>query len=139
MALIVLLRTLMVLLLLALIFGGIIAAAYTIGRNRAASSKGRPARRELPPDAGIRSLLLEGRMDEAVQIYQQFTGVDQFTAQAEVAQLQRETRLSGTTGEELTELLKEGKKAAAIEHYQQRYGGSLEEALAAVESIEKKH
>ncbi|MCA9912780.1 MAG: hypothetical protein KC496_05510 [Anaerolineae bacterium] len=138
MTLIVILRTLMVLLLLAIIFGGIIAAAYAIGRSRANRGKGRPIRRQLPPDAGIRNLLQEGRMQEAVQIYQQFTGVDQFTAQAEVAQLQREIRLGGTTGDELTALLKEGKKAAAIERYQQLYGGSLEEALAAVESIEKK-
>ncbi len=137
MALIVLLRTLMLLLLLAIIIGGIVAAAYLVGRNRA-SGKGKPARRQLPPDAGVRNLLLEGRMQEAEQIYQQFTGVDQFTARAEVAQLQREIRLGGTTGEELSTLLKEGKKAAAIERYQELYGGSLAEALEAVESIEKK-
>ncbi len=140
MTLIFFLRTLLMLMLAGVILSGLIAIAYVIGRSRAArgSTKGKPARRELPPDAGVRNLLLEGRLDEATQVYQRFTGVDEFTARAEVSQLQRELRLSGEAGAEIVSLLREGQKAAAIERYQQMYGASLEDALEAVESIERR-
>lgn len=138
MTLILILRAILLLLLAAVILGSIIAIAYVIGRRRAANAKGKPARRELPPDAGVRDLLLQGRTDEAMQVYQQFTGVDQFTARTEVMQLERELRLSGAFGAEIAALLREGRKAEAIERYQQTYGVSLAEALEAVESIEKR-
>jgi hypothetical protein len=44
--------------------------------------------------AGIRDMLDEGRKAEAIEIYQKFTGVDQYTAQAAVEQIEREMRLS---------------------------------------------
>ncbi len=44
--------------------------------------------------AGIRDMLDEGRKAEAIEIYQKFTGVDQYTAQAAVNQIERERRLS---------------------------------------------
>jgi len=135
--LILVLRAVLLLVLAAVILGSIIAIAYIIWRNRAANAKGKPMRRKLPADAGVRNLLLEGRLDEAVQVYRRFTGIDEFTARMEVMQLQRELRLTGEVGTKITDLLREGKKAAAIEHYQQMYGTSLQDALEAVESIEK--
>ena len=44
--------------------------------------------------AGIRDLLDEGRKSEAIEIYQKFTGVDQYTAQEAVEQIERDLRLS---------------------------------------------
>lgn len=45
-------------------------------------------------DAGIRDLIAEGKMDEAVRVYQKFAGIDQFSAQEVVEQIQREMRLT---------------------------------------------
>jgi hypothetical protein len=44
--------------------------------------------------AGIRDMLDEGRKSEAIEIYQKFTGVDQYTAQAAVEHIERELRLN---------------------------------------------
>ncbi len=41
-------------------------------------------------DAGIRDLILEGRMDEAVEVYQKFAGVDAYTAKDAVDEIARE-------------------------------------------------
>lgn len=45
-------------------------------------------------DAGIRDLIAAGNIEEAVNIYRQFAGVDKFSAQEAVEQLQRDMRLS---------------------------------------------
>lgn len=44
-------------------------------------------------DAGIRDLIAEGKIDEAVDVYRQFAGIDKFSAREAVEQLQREMRL----------------------------------------------
>jgi hypothetical protein len=41
-------------------------------------------------DAGIRDLLEEGREDEAVEVYQKFAGVDEYTARDMVEKIKRE-------------------------------------------------
>lgn len=41
-------------------------------------------------DAGIRDLILEGRLDEAVEIYQKFAGVDSYTARDAVDTIARD-------------------------------------------------
>lgn len=41
-------------------------------------------------DAGIRDLILEGRINEAVEVYQKFAGVDAYTAKDAVDEIARE-------------------------------------------------
>lgn len=41
-------------------------------------------------DAGIRDLILEGRMSEAVEVYQRFAGVDAYTAKDAVDEIARD-------------------------------------------------
>jgi hypothetical protein len=49
--------------------------------------------------AGIRDMLDEGRKAEAIEIYQKFAGVDQYTAKSAVEQIEREMRLGDTLDE----------------------------------------
>ncbi len=48
-------------------------------------------------DAGIRDLIQEGRLDEAVEIYQKFAGVDEYTARDAVDEIARDLHLSHQT------------------------------------------
>jgi hypothetical protein len=41
-------------------------------------------------DAGIRDLVEEGRLDEAVEVYRKFAGVDEYTARDAVEQIRRD-------------------------------------------------
>lgn len=41
-------------------------------------------------DAGIRDLILDGRLDEAIDIYQKFAGVDEYSARDAVEAIARE-------------------------------------------------
>lgn len=43
-------------------------------------------------DAGVRDLIQDGRLDEAVEVYQRFAGVDEYTARDAVAELERQLR-----------------------------------------------
>lgn len=43
-------------------------------------------------DAGIRDLIRDGRLTEAVEIYRKFAGVDPYTARDAVARIERELR-----------------------------------------------
>lgn len=45
-------------------------------------------------DAGIRDLIQEGRMDEAIEIYQKFAGVDAYTARDAVNEIARDVTSS---------------------------------------------
>ena len=45
-------------------------------------------------DAGIRDLIAQGKIEEAVNIYRKFAGVDQFTAQEIISKIQQEMRLA---------------------------------------------
>ena len=94
-------------------------------------------RRAMPSDAGLRDLISAGKLDEAVDIYRRFTGVDEFTARKLVDDLAREIRLNDTPYRDVAHTLKVKGKAAAIETYQTATGANLADALAYVEGIEK--
>lgn len=88
----------------------------------------------LPSDAGVRELILENKIEEAIDLYQRFTGMDEFTARKAIEDMEREIRLS-TFDADLKTILKEHGKAAAIQAYQAGTGSELEEALNYVEEI----
>lgn len=46
-------------------------------------------------DAGVRDLIQDGRIDEAVEVYQRFAGVDEYTSRDAVTELERQIRQSG--------------------------------------------
>jgi hypothetical protein len=54
--------------------------------------KKKAPRPDLDDAPGIRDLLYEGRDDEAVEVYQKFAGVDEYTAQAEVERIKKESK-----------------------------------------------
>ncbi len=88
----------------------------------------------VPADAaGLRDMVARGKIDEAVHVYRQFTGTDQFTAREAVAAIQREQRLDAVRSD-VDRRLRLGDKAGAIEAYQQATDADLAEALAAIES-----
>ena len=90
----------------------------------------------MPSDAGVRELIVENKMEEAIDLYQRFTGVDEYTAGKAIEDMEREIRLS-TFDNDLKYILKEHGKAAAIQAYQAGTGSELEEALNYIEEIEK--
>ena len=53
-------------------------------------------------DAGIRDLIQEGRLDEAVEIYQKFAGVDAYTARDAVDEIARDIHLSNQSASRTT-------------------------------------
>ncbi len=53
-------------------------------------------------DAGIRDLIVEGQLDEAVEIYQKFAGVDAYTARDAVDEIARDIHLSNQTASRTT-------------------------------------
>ncbi len=126
------------LLLLVLLMAAVIIAVLVrmiINQNQTAKQKN--AQSSLS-DAGVRDLLAQGRDDEALQIYQRFTGVDLFTAKDAIADLKREVQL-GEMEKDLKRRLRLGDKAGAIEQYQQATGANLAEALAIIEAMEQKN
>lgn len=92
-------------------------------------------------DAGIRDLIQEGRIDEAIEVYRKFAGVDEYTAMDAIAGLEDEIR----QGEDKTlpqdnlihDLLRQGKKIEAIKLYRERTGLGLKEAKDAVEAMQR--
>jgi ribosomal protein L7/L12 len=96
--------------------------------------------------AGIRDMLMEGRTAEAVEIYRKFTGVDQYTAQDAIAEIERELRLSDEAGESvlspadadtIRDLLAAGDKVEAIKRYRELTGAGLQAAKDAVDGMER--
>lgn len=123
------------LLLLSIIISfGIIAKNYIEGRFRGKKKKSKIG--DLPSDAGVRDLILANKTAEAIDLYQRFTGVDEFTARQVIEDIAREVRLSSFDND-LNNILSVQGKAAAIEAYQAGTGADLEEALAYVEKLEK--
>jgi hypothetical protein len=116
-----------------LLVAAAIAIAYTLGRYFENGKQKRKAG-ELPSDDGIRDMLAEGRVHEAVAAYRDFTGVDEFTARKVIDDMLREMRLDDTVRDTVKDLLKVGNKAAAIEAYQSATGAALAEALEYVET-----
>ena len=105
-------------------------------------------KRQKPPvdaAAGIRDLLNEARRDEAVDLYARFAGVDQYTAQDAVAEIEREMRLEDRSDEsdrlslmersELQQLLLDGNKIEAVKRYRELTGQGLREAKDAVDDM----
>jgi ribosomal protein L7/L12 len=90
--------------------------------------------------AGVRDLIADGKIDEAIRVYAAFMGVDEFTAKDAIAQLQEElnaeNRLSDDGGmDEVQELVARGNKLEAIKRYREITGVGLKEAKDAVEGM----
>lgn len=128
------LRPILLLLVVLLLVSALLAYLYVRNRNTVKKRK----YGELPSDAGVRQLLVEGRYEEALELYQRFTGADSFAAQQALTQMEREIRLSNGLEAEISRLLAEENKAAAIEAYQQATDATLAEALEVVEHIERR-
>jgi ribosomal protein L7/L12 len=123
------------LILFALLIVGVIALFVTLIRGQQGKVKSKEA--ALPSDAGVRDIILEGRKNEAIDLYRQFTGVDEFTARQAVDEIERELRLSDSQHDYIQKILEADGKAAAIEAHQKETGANLAEALEFVEAIEK--
>ncbi|MEM9951319.1 MAG: hypothetical protein AAF846_06960 [Chloroflexota bacterium] len=98
--------------------------------------KKKPSIDELPLDAGIRDLIIQGKVIEAIALYQQFTGVDEFTARDAINDMQREIRL-GMMENEVASVLEAQGKAAAIQAYQNITGKNFNDGLTFVEDLER--
>lgn len=114
------------------------AVEYAIAHPEAAK-KGRRALDADTGGAGVRDLIVEGRIDEAVSVYAAFMGVDEFTARDAIAsleaQLNAENRLSDDGMDTVRELLETGDKLEAIKQYRLLTGVGLKEAKDAVEGM----
>lgn len=116
----------------------IIWAVYDVIRlTLLRSRQGKDKAGALPNDAGIRDLIADGQMDEAVRLYQKFTGVDLFTAKGEVKKIEQRMQDDAIT-KQLQGHLKLGDKASAIEAYQEATGATLQDALTYVEDMQKR-
>ncbi len=118
------------------------AIEYAIGNPDAAESKVRSSGSSLS-DAGLRDLIDEGDIVKAIEVYQQFAGVDYYTAKAAVEDLEREMRLGDApaTGNvnddaELQALMAAGNKINAIKRYRELTGVGLKEAKDAIDRID---
>lgn len=123
------------LVLLGLVIAGVVVMVLTLIRGQQGKAKSKES--TLPSDDGLRDLLLEGHKDEAVDLYCQFTGVDEFTARQAIEEIERELRLSDEQRDNIQKILEIDGKASAIEAYQAETGTNLAEALEFVEAIEK--
>jgi ribosomal protein L7/L12 len=114
------------------------AVEYAIAHPESAK-KGRSGLDVNTGGAGVRDLILEGRIDEAVTVYAAFMGVDEFTAKDAVANLERqlnaETRLNDDGMNSVRDLLEQGNKIEAIKQYRLLTGVGLKEAKDAVEGM----
>jgi ribosomal protein L7/L12 len=103
------------------------------------ANKGRSSLKADTGGAGVRDLIAEGRIDEAVTIYAAFMGVDEFTARTAISelecQLSAENRLSDDGMDTVRELLDGGNKIEAIQQYRLLTGVGLKEAKDAVEEM----
>jgi ribosomal protein L7/L12 len=94
-------------------------------------------------DAGIRDMIQEGRIDEAIEVYQKFAGVDEYTAMDAVAEIEHELRQGesaevGDIDDRVRRLVDEGKKIEAIKLYREMTGVGLKEAKDAVEAVARR-
>jgi ribosomal protein L7/L12 len=93
---------------------------------------------------GVRDLVEAGKIDEAVEVYAKFAGVDIYSAKDAVAEIQREPEASDHLSDaasaadpQIVALVQQGKKIEAIKIYRERTGLGLKEAKDAVEQIER--
>lgn len=63
---------------------------YVLGKRSERRKKKKTLHTELYTAPGVKDLLDEGRDDEAVDIYQKFTGINEYTAQAMVERIKNE-------------------------------------------------
>jgi ribosomal protein L7/L12 len=114
------------------------AVEYAIAHPESAK-KGRSGLDADTGGAGVRDLIAEGRIAEAVTVYAAFMGVDEFTAKAAIAELERqlnaENRLSDDGMDSVRDLLEAGNKIEAIKQYRLLTGVGLKEAKDAVEGM----
>ena len=114
------------------------AVEYAIAHPDSAK-KGRSGLDVNTGGAGVRDLILEGRIAEAVTVYAAFMGVDEFTAKDAIAELERqlnaENRLSDDGMDSVRDLLESGNKIEAIKQYRLLTGLGLKEAKDAVEGM----
>jgi ribosomal protein L7/L12 len=92
------------------------------------------------PDAGIRDLIKAGRIDEAVEVYRKFAGVDEYTARDAVAEIEHETEskeANPVAEAHLRELILKGNKIQAVKEYRESSGLGLKEAKDAIDEMEK--
>ncbi|MEO1286297.1 MAG: hypothetical protein AAFV93_00910 [Chloroflexota bacterium] len=127
--------TLAIILLLSLIIGLVIVMRNSfLARTQNKEQKAKHG--ELPSDAGIRDLIVQGKVLDAIALYQQFTGVDEFTARDAINDMQREIRL-GMMENEVASVLETQGKAAAIQAYQNITGKNFNDGLTFVEDLER--
>jgi ribosomal protein L7/L12 len=112
------------------------AIAYPEGIKKAKFSS-----KELDTDgAGVRDLIADGRIDEAIDVYAAFMGVDEYTARDAIRAMQREVdagiRLGDDGLDDVRDLVEQGKKLEAIKLYHELTGSGLKEAKDAVEDME---
>jgi ribosomal protein L7/L12 len=95
----------------------------------------------------VRDLLKEGRIDEAIEVYRKFAGVDEYTAKDAVWKIEQdmkyeadaEARLSAEPEHDpyIMSLVTAGKKIEAIKVYRERTGTGLKEAKDAIDALER--
>jgi len=89
--------------------------------------------------AGVKDLIAEGRINEAVEVYAAFMGVDEFTAQEAVEQLRREPQATERLGlDDLAEvrlLVAQNRKIEAIKRYRELTNTTLKEAKDVVDRM----
>ena len=95
-----------------------------------------------PEPAGLRDLVAGGSIDEAIDIYQKFAGVDYYSAKDAVGAIQSE--LEGGDGGEtddldarVARLVADGHKIEAVKLYREATGLGLKEAKDAVDEIQR--
>ncbi|MEZ4669301.1 MAG: ribosomal protein L7/L12 [Anaerolineae bacterium] len=118
------------------------AIDYALAHPEAASTKKKQSSYDAQ-DAGIRDLVEAGKIDEAVDVYRKFAGVDEYTARDAVTEIERQVRLGEApptvNKAELLRLAREGNMILAVKMYREATGTGLKEALDAVEALKREN
>jgi ribosomal protein L7/L12 len=102
-------------------------------------------------DAGVRDLIKAGKLDEAIEVYRKFAGVDEYTAKDAVWKIEQDMKYEADAESRLNDeplddpsrdpylqsLVMDGNKIEAIKEYRQRTGLGLREAKDAIDALEK--
>lgn len=87
---------------------------------------------------GVRDLVKAGKIDEAVDVYAKFAGVDIYTAKDAVAAMQRELGTQAPAdapNAAVLALMQQGNKIGAIKAYREQTGLGLREAKAMIDQL----
>lgn len=95
-----------------------------------------------PEPAGLRDMVAEGKVEEAIDVYVKFAGVDYYTAKDAVEAIQRSLQGDDSGAAEnldarVSRLMADGRKIEAIKIYREATGLGLKEAKDAVEDIDR--